>query len=199
VKLWTLVAAGCAVLWLSIAGTTHAGQQDRVLLAPDEPEVTDFSLTGEEGQTLRLSSLRGRSALVFFGFTHCPGVCPATMFKLRLLSESLEQEAGASPLVLFVSVDGDRDTPGVMKAYLESYPENFVGLTGDPRTVRTIAAGFKAVFFKGLPSDSSGEYLVEHTSQVYLVDERGRLRATFFDAPVEIMAKVTRDLSAGPS
>jgi protein SCO1 len=199
VKIWTLAAAGFAVSWLSISGTTFAGQQDRVLIAADAPEVADFSLTDEEGEMLRLSSLRGRSALVFFGFTHCPGVCPATMFKLRLLSESLDQGARAKPLVLFVSVDGNRDTASVMKAYLESYPDNFVGLTGDPKAVRTIAAGFKAVFFKGLPSDSSGDYLVEHTTQVYLVDERGRLRATFFDAPVEIMAKVTRDLSAGPS
>ena len=96
-KRWTLVAAGLAVSWLSISVTAQAGPQGRVLLAADAPAVADFTLTDEEGQIFRLSSLRGRAALVFFGFTHCPGVCPATMFKLRLLSESLEHEAGAAP------------------------------------------------------------------------------------------------------
>ena len=86
-----------------------------------------------------------------------------------------------------ISVDGERDTPEVMKKYLAGYSDSFIGLTGDPKAVRKIAADFKAVFFKGLPYDNAGNYQVEHTSLIYLVDSQGRLRATFLDAPVESM------------
>ncbi len=95
-----------------------------------------------------------------------------------------------------ISVDGDRDTPAVMKAYLAPLSPDFIGLTGDTRSVRKIAANFSAVFFKGLPADNSGQYLVDHTSQVYLVDTQGRLRATFFDASVEQMLQSTQDVAA---
>ncbi len=100
------------------------------------------------------------------------------------------------PAVIMISVDGDRDTPAALKAYLAPLSKDFIGLTGDPRTVRGIAANFSAVFFKGLPADNSGNYLVEHTSQVYLVDAQGRLHATFFDASVERMSRTVRSLDA---
>jgi protein SCO1 len=89
-------------------------------------------------------------------------------------------------------VDGERDTPAVMKAFLEPLGPGFLGLTGDPRIVRDIATDFSAVFFKGMPTDAAGGYDVEHTSQVYLVDREGRLRATFYNAPVGDMVAVTR-------
>ncbi len=94
-----------------------------------------------------------------------------------------------------ISVDGERDTPEAMKKYLAGYSETFIGLTGDPKAVRKIAAEFKAVFFKGLPYDNAGNYQVEHTSLIYLVDSQGRLQATFLDAPVESMVATTRQLS----
>jgi protein SCO1/2 len=100
------------------------------------------------------------------------------------------------PAVIMISVDGDRDTPAALKAYLAPLSKDFIGLTGDPRTVRALAGNFSAVFFKGLPADNSGRYLVEHTSQVYLVDAQGRLHATFFDASVERMSQTVRSLDA---
>jgi protein SCO1/2 len=95
-----------------------------------------------------------------------------------------------------ISVDGERDAPAAMKAYLDALSADFIGLTGEPRTVRQIAEGFSAVFFKGLPAGQSGHYVVDHTSQVYLADAEGRLRATFFDASVEQMARTIEELSA---
>jgi len=118
------------------------------------------------------------------------------MFKLKLLTESLRNGGRPVPAVVMISVDGDRDTPAVMKAYLEPLSDRFIGLTGDPKAVQKIAAKFSAVFFKGLPGDNSGNYLVEHTSQVYLIDDQGRVRATFFDAPVEAMSEATRAIVA---
>ena len=79
-----------------------------------------------------------------------------------------------------------------MQKYLEPFMPGFIGLTGDPRAVRDIAAQFRAVFFKGMPTDSVGGYNVEHTSQIYLVDKAGRLRATFYNAPSDDIIATTR-------
>jgi protein SCO1/2 len=119
------------------------------------------------------------------------------MFEMKLVSDALEKSGQKAPAVVLVSVDGERDTPEVMKQYLAAFPESFIGLTGDPKSVRKIAAEFKAVFFKGLPYDNAGNYQVEHTSLIYLVDPEGRLRASFLDAPVESMASSIRQLRSG--
>ena len=152
--------------------------------------MQDFALLDQDGKPFKFSDLHGRTVLVFFGFTNCPNVCPPTLQQLRQIQRQLQQEA---PLTtVFVSVDGERDTPAVMQKYLEPFMPGFVGLTGDPRAVRDIAAQFRAVFFKGMPTDSVGGYNVEHTSQVYLVDKAGRLRATFYNAPSDDIIATTR-------
>ncbi len=166
----------------------------RVQLAPQALPIADFTLTDQDGKPFAFSKLQGSNVLVFFGFTSCPSICPTAMYKLKLVTEAVRKDGGAVPKVVLISVDGDRDTPGVMKDYVGRFSDRFLGLTGDPKDVRKIAAQFKAVFFKGLPSDNSGSYLVEHSSQVYLMDAKGRLRATFFDAGVEEMVKVTRSV-----
>ena len=159
-------------------------------------EIADFELSDQHGQPFRFSERKARNALIYFGFTHCPDICPVTLHKLKLLTESIRQAGGSMPGIIMISVDGDRDTPAAVKAYLEPISKDFIGLTGDVHAVRAIARNFSAVFFKGLPSDGSGRYLVEHTSQVYLVDAQGRLHATFFDASVERMSQTVRALDA---
>ena len=164
---------------------------DKVSIAQSPQDVPDFELTDQEAQPFRFSQLRGQTTLVFFGFTHCPDICPTTLYKLKLSDEARDRSLLRAAVVL-ISVDGDRDTPAAMKDYLASFSPDFIGLTGNPRLVRDIAARFSAVFFKGLPSDKSGNYLIEHTSQLYLVDKAGRLRATFFDAPVNTIVEARR-------
>lgn len=100
--------------------------------------------------------------------------------------------------LVMVSVDGDRDSPPAIKAYLSRFAPRGIGLTGDPRTVRQVAAQFSSVFFKQLPDQAGGPYLVEHTSQIYLVDRLGRLRETFFDASVDAMAHATAAVASEP-
>jgi hypothetical protein len=116
------------------------------------------------------------------------------MTKLKLL-----HDAGGGALravrVVMISVDGERDTPAVMKKYLAPFSPDFIGLTGNPRTVADIAARFSAVAFKEQP-DPKGNYDYFHSSQVFLVDKVGRLRASFSDASLENMVTVTR-LSLG--
>ncbi|MFL6575504.1 MAG: SCO family protein [Povalibacter sp.] len=179
----------------SSSGAAQSEQND-VRLAPTPLEIADFELLDQHGHPFRFSERKARSALIYFGFAHCPDICPVTLHKLKLLTESLRQAGGSMPDVIMISVDGDRDTPAAVKAYLEPISKDFIGLTGDVLTVRAIARNFSAVFFKGLPSDDSGRYLVEHTSQVYLVDAQSRLHATFFDASVERMSQTVRALDA---
>jgi protein SCO1/2 len=170
-------------------------QPDRTQVASPPVSVEDFELTNQDARPFRLGDLKSPATLVFFGFTHCPNVCPPTLQKLRQVQRSLEEQKLAIEC-LFVSVDGERDTPPVLKEFLAPFGAAFVGVTGDPAVVREIATAFSAVFFKGMPTPEGG-YNVEHTSQVYLVDNKGRLRATFYNAPAADMVAVTRDLIRG--
>ena len=179
-----------AALGLLVATATWAGAA-RVLEAHPPKAIPDFELTNQDGQPVRLSSLRGAPVLLFFGFANCPDVCPQTLGQFQVIASSRDLAVRQARLVM-ISVDGDRDKPADLKRYLAGMPPAFVGLTGDPRKVRDIAAQFSAVFFKGALPDKSGKYLVEHTSQVYLLDRQGRLRSTFFNASVETMTKATR-------
>ena len=135
--------------------------------------------------------MQGGLTLVFFGFTNCQTVCPTTLQVLRQARRALEGSKVA-PTVVLISVDGERDSPAAMKKYLAPFGRGYIGLTGDPKLVRDIAAQFSAVFFKGAPPDQSGAYQVEHTSQVYLVDRAGKLKATFYGATASEIESVLK-------
>ena len=196
---WREFALAGLLAFVASVSAADPEQDPRIQLVATPAIIADFQLTDQDGHPFRFSQLRGREALFFFGFTHCPNICPTAMFEMKLVSEALEKSGQKAPAVVLVSVDGERDTPEVMKKYLAAYPESFIGLTGDPKAVRKIAAEFKAVFFKGLPYDNAGNYQVEHTSLIYFVDPDGRLRASFLDAPVESMADSIRQLRSRES
>jgi len=187
VRFQSALLATLALLAATIAWAAPA----RVLEARPPKVLPDFELTDQDGEPFRLSKLRGSPVLLFFGFTNCPDVCPLALGQLQMIARSPEKAVRQARMVM-VSVDGDRDKPADLKRYLGSVSPDFVGLTGDPRRVRDIAAQFSAVFFKGAPADRSGQYLVDHTSQVYLLDRQGRLRSTFFNATVDAMTDATR-------
>jgi protein SCO1/2 len=181
----------CAVP-IATAGTPPQGTLPslvRVYLNPDPRPIADFELTDHTGQKRSFSSLRGQPALVFFGFTYCPDVCPATMMQMKSLHEARGGALKAAKIVM-VSVDGERDTPAAMKAFLAPLSPDFLGLTGDPKVTARIAAQFSAVFFKEPPGED-GSYNVMHSPQVFIVDKLGRPRASFVDASIENMAAIT--------
>ena len=200
-----LVAAALAGLWFA---TTHAATPDtspsaasagaqerppeRTLLATPPKALNDFELTSHTGKPARLSKLKGAPVLVFFGFTHCPQVCPAALTELRQLESKHKAELGPTRIVI-VSVDGERDTPDAMAKWLQPVSKNFIGLTGAPAKVREIAREFSAAFYK-TPGATPADYLVEHNAQIFLIDAQGKLRATFFNAPVATMAQVTKSV-----
>ena len=167
-----------------------------VYVNPAPVPVADFTLTDQAGKPRAFSSLRGEPVLVFFGFTHCANVCPLTMARLKSLHAADGGKLRRARVVM-ISVDGERDTPAAMKAYLEPLSRDFIGLTGDPKATAKIAAGFAAVFFRE-PAGKDGSYNVMHSTQVFAVDKQGRLRASFGDASIEDMAKLTRLLLAEP-
>lgn len=162
---------------------------DRVRVLPDARPVQDIGLTDQDGKAFRLSDLRGRVVLVFFGFTHCSNVCPLAMQKLQQLAQSAGSELDSTAFV-FVSVDPERDTADVLKAYLEPFSSRFIGLTGEPKRLKALAKAFSAAFYKGNASIETGDYVVTHSPQIFVVDSAGRLRAEFYNASTEAMTGV---------
>lgn len=146
-----------------------------------------YSLVTQDGRRVTPEDFRGRPHLVFFGFTHCPDVCPTTLFQM---SEVLAAAGarGRDLRALFVTVDPERDTPEVLKSYLGSFDDRVVGLTGDRAAVDAAVRSFRA-FARKVPT-KDGDYTMEHTSAVYLMDGTGRFVGTFdLKRPPEEAAK----------
>ena len=151
-----------------------------------------FDLIDHTGKPFSSRALAGQPYAIFFGFTHCPDVCPTTLLEMSNDLAALGPD-GDRLKVLFVSVDGERDTPASLKEYLGRLSPDFIGLTGDPDAVRAIAEGFHAAFYKDTPA-ADASYKVEHSGQIYLVDAQGQLRAELYDPPVETITTLVRTL-----
>ena len=135
-----------------------------------------FRLEDQSGKPVSDQDMKGRPYLVFFGYTHCPDVCPATLFEISEVMKALGHDADRAG-ALFITVDPERDTPAVLKDYLSNFDPHLRGLTGDPAAV---AAALKAyrVYAKKVPTDG-GDYTMDHTAVVYLMDKDGRFVAPF--------------------
>jgi len=135
-----------------------------------------FKLTDQNGQTVTEQDMKGRPFLVFFGFTHCPDVCPTTLFEVSQIFRALGPDADRVR-ALFITVDPERDTPALMKDYLSSFDPHMAGLTGDPAAVAAVAKAYR-VYYKKVPLDQGG-YTMDHTAIIYLEDKEGRFVAPF--------------------
>jgi protein SCO1/2 len=135
-----------------------------------------FSLVDQNGRTVTDKDLRGHPFLVFFGFTHCPDVCPTSLFEISEVLGKLGPDA-EKVSALFVTIDPERDTPAAMKDYLSSFNPRFVGLTGDPAAIAAVAKEYR-VYVKKVPLDN-GDYTMDHTALVYLMDKDGRFVTPF--------------------
>lgn len=135
---------------------------------------TEFRLTDHHGNSRTLSEFRGKVVAIFFGFTHCPDVCPTTLADMRTVMGQLGDDAKRLQ-VLFVSVDPKRDTPEVLSRYVPSFHPSFLGLTGTADAVAKVASEFK-IFVREQPGKSPGTYTVDHTAGMLVFDPDGRLR-----------------------
>lgn len=133
-----------------------------------------LELTDAEGKPRTLADFKGKVSVVFFGYTQCPDVCPTTMAELAAIKRAMGKD-GDRVQGIFVTVDPERDTPEVLKAYLAAFDPSFVALRGTPEQTADAAREFK-VFFAKVPGKTDASYTVDHTAGSYVIDAEGRLR-----------------------
>jgi protein SCO1/2 len=153
-----------------------------------------FSLVDQTGKTVTDKDFRGRYMLVFFGFTHCPDVCPA---ELQVMADALGQLGPkASKIVpVFISLDPERDRPEAVGAYVKNFGRNFVGLTGSPEAIAAAAKAYRISFSKFEYKDSNGQsgYSIDHSTLLYLMDKNGEYITHFsYGTPAAKMAETLR-------
>jgi protein SCO1/2 len=134
----------------------------------------ELALPDADGRLRSLAEFKGKVAVVFFGFTQCPDVCPSTLAELAAVKQGLGP-AGADVVGVFVSVDPARDTPEVLKAYVANFGPDFVALRGDEAQTQAAAKAFK-VFYAKVPGKTESSYTIDHTAGSYVFDRRGRVR-----------------------
>lgn len=137
----------------------------------------DFKLVDDHGKDVTGQDYRGKVVILYFGYTHCPDVCPLTLAQLHVAMQKL-QAAGAPAddvRILFVSVDPARDTPEIMHAYVNAFDSRAVGLSGTPRAIEALSKRYRSAFTRE-PDKGDGQYEVSHSSALYLFDRDGKAR-----------------------
>lgn len=134
-----------------------------------------FTLVAQDGRTVTDKDYLGKPLLVFFGYTHCPDVCPTTLFQVSEILHALGPDAKVA--ALFVTVDPERDTPAVLKDYVSSFDSRVTGLSGAREQVDAAIRAYR-VYAKKIPGQN-GEYTYDHTALVYLMDKSGRFAGSF--------------------
>ena len=133
-----------------------------------------FELSDPDGRRRQLSEFKGKVVVVFFGFTHCPDVCPTTLLELAAVKKALGAD-GARVQGIFITVDPERDTPALLKAYMAQFDAGFVALTGTADEIKAAAKQFKVYYAKS-PGKTPDSYTMDHTAGSYVFDSQGRLR-----------------------
>lgn len=168
-----LVAGLLAGLAASACG--DGGQWRTTALDSDFPPL-EFRLTGEAGETITEQRLRGDVTLLFFGYTHCPDVCPSTLSRLRGAIHSLPEAQRERVSVLFVSVDPARDDPEQLAAYTNAFGPEFIGATADESRLKEVTSRYGSAFSSRSDGRASDNYAVLHGSSVFVFDGQGRAR-----------------------
>ena len=175
-------ALGLGAGWFALVGPWHApvpeSRQSPGVLWPNPRPIGAFTLQDHHGRAFTRERLDGAWTFMFFGYTHCPDICPTTLATLRGVEHELAELAPAPRQHVLVSVDPARDTVEHLAAYVSSFGPAFLGVTGSDRELSGLAREVGAAFFRGEPEED-GSYFVEHTASIMLIDPRGRLIALF--------------------
>jgi protein SCO1 len=157
----------------------------------------EFSLTDQDGKVVNAAAYRGQLVVLYFGYTHCPDVCPMTLATLSQAIRNLGADAD-KVRVLFVTVDPARDTPAVLKRYVNAFGPAFVGLRGDSAALETLTRRYRVAYSLEKP-DAKGNYDVTHSSALFIFDTNGkaRLLATGSDKAAPITQDLRRLLVSG--
>jgi len=173
-KGWLL--ATCAMAAFTLAGC----QRDPQPPAFQATDITgaafarDFRLTDHNGQVRTLADFQGKAVAVFFGYTHCPDVCPTTLADFALALQQLGPQADRVQ-VIFVTVDPQRDTPELLKQFVPAFNPGFLGMVADEVTLKQLAKEYKVVYQK-TSVKGTGDYLIDHSAGTYVYDPQGNLR-----------------------
>jgi protein SCO1/2 len=174
---WLLLLA--VVFYWMLPGKTNPPELQGVLRPVPKP-LHEFSLIDQHRQAFRLERLKGKWSFIFFGYTHCPDVCPTTLSTLAMVSKKLQADPNASGnfQVVFVTVDPQRDTPGLIGKYLDYFNQDFLGASGTKQDLDSLTRQFGAGYMLQ-PKTGTDEYLISHTSSIFLVDPQARIVAAF--------------------
>ncbi len=170
---WTVI--GVMLIWFFVTHQPDApGTADAV---PPLTQITQsFVMQTQTGAAFSEKDLGGKPSLMFFGFTHCPAICPGALADMGLWLEKLGSDAKQLNAV-FVSLDPERDTTVRLAEYLKSYDKRIIGLTGTPEQVASIAKTY-GIFYKKLPAMADGDYMVDHSASIFLYDKNRQLIST---------------------
>lgn len=165
-------------LSLGSLGLAACHQQDdapwRLIQVAGHMPDLDFHLTDDQGKPVSGKDYRGKVVLLYFGYTHCPDVCPLTLAQLHVVMQRLGPLAD-NVRILFVSVDPARDTPDVMHAYVNAFDPRAIGLTGSPGDIEALSKRYRSAFTRE-PDKGDGNYEVSHSSAIYVFDQEGKAR-----------------------
>jgi protein SCO1/2 len=172
------LATGLGVYLGGRAGN-QPGTRIEGLLWPDPITIEPFAVLDQHGASFTESSLQGKWSLLFFGYTHCPDICPLTLSVIKQVYEQLAQAGMAEDVqVLFATVDPERDTLGKLSGYLAYFNPDFIGLGGTVEQIQNLTQRLGAISMRG-ETDKAGGYLVDHTAAVFLIDPKGRLLSIY--------------------
>lgn len=158
--------------------------------------ANQLSLPDVDGRLRTLADFKGKVVFVFFGYVHCPDVCPTTMGELAQVKKQLGPD-GERVQGIFVTVDPQRDTPELLKSYMGAFDPGFIALRGTPQQTEAAARGFR-VFYQQVPGRQPGEYTVDHTAGAYVFDPQGRVRLFVrYGLPPADLAADLKSLLAG--
>jgi protein SCO1 len=175
-----------------LLGACHRDEQPPWQLSDISGHMPDltFQLTNDEGKTVTAADYHGKIALLYFGYTHCPDVCPLTLAHLHVVMQKLGKPAD-NVRILFVSVDPTRDTPAVMHDYVKAFDPRVVGLTGSATDIEALTKRYRAAFSRE-PGAADGSYEVSHSSGIYIFDANGKAR--LLATPADAQDKIVHDL-----
>ena len=185
-KLLLLAPAGALTVGLAgVAGWMALDREDAAI-----PIGGPFRLQAANGREVTDADFRGRWMLVYFGYTRCPDACPTALQDMANAIDTLGADAKAKVALLFITIDPERDTPAVVQDYVTAFNAPITGLSGTPEQIATVAKEYRVYYAKHPKKD--GEYDMDHSSIIYVMDPRGRFAANFTHetAPDDIAAKL---------
>jgi protein SCO1/2 len=162
------LVAGLLIMFWAMGGVSKVAQPAAI--------GGPFQLTDQNGKAVTDKSLKGKPTLIFFGYTHCPDVCPTSLFEISEVLRAMGKDADKVN-ALFISVDPERDTRAAMKDYLSSFDPHLQGLSGDPAETAKVISSYR-VYAKKIPT-KDGDYTMDHTALIYLMDREGRFVSPF--------------------